>query len=327
MTYFLGRDVDVYITLEDGEHADKCVGLVAAPDSGNFPTVGLIATGSTAPSGNIFANGMDSDANVLASRVHDLTGVDLSISSSDEDVGPFLGQVSTQSVELRKEHIVTLTHKKGDEVWDAVYNGPSQITDYEGSIALSSMDGGTGQANLTGALVEIQKCKVGDYVGGIDGIPYGATIASLTEAGANSVVELSTNLTDTLSGVAPIINSLPTFQRQGARYGIMFDKDDSYTEKVSMGRTNPKHVVSGALVTRMFPSEKVYYGYRVHVRLKDQVEVYTVRNCAITGHTVSLNADGTSEETLELKTTVMPIMYTGSSTNTFYKANSTAGEL
>ena len=62
---------------------------------------------------------------ISISRVHDLTGVDLSISTSDEEVGPFLGQVSTQSVELRKDMTVTLTHKKGDEVWDAIYNGPS----------------------------------------------------------------------------------------------------------------------------------------------------------------------------------------------------------
>jgi len=320
MAYFLGRDVDVFVTLESAA-ADLCIGLEAQLDSAGYPTVGMIATGTTAPGGNVFANGMNSVANVSGSRVIDLTGVDLSISSTDEDVGPFIGQVSTQSVELRKEHVITLTRKKSDECWDSVFNGPASIADFEGSTALASMAGGSGQPNLTGALAQIQKCKVGDYIGGIAGIPYGTQIVSLSEAGASSVIEMSANTTATISSAAPVVNSMPTFLRQGARFGIMYDGS---TARVAMGRKNPKHVTSGTSFE--MNTDTVYYGYRVHIRMKDAAEVYTVRNAAITGHTVTLNADGVSEETLELSTTVPAILYTGA-TNTFYETLSKAGEL
>jgi len=109
--------------------------------------------------------------------------------------------------------------------------------------------------------------------------------------------------------------------RQGARYGIMYTGTSA---RVGMGRTNPKHVTSGT--SFKMNTDTVYYGYRVHVRLKDGMEVYTVKNAAITGHTVSLNSDGTSEETLELKTTVPSVLYTGSA-DTFYETLSKAGEL
>ena len=42
-----------------------------------------------------------------------------------------------------------------------------------------------------------------------------------------------------------------------------------------------------------------YFGYQLKVTLNSGVEVFTVPHCQITGHTVTLNADGTTEETLE----------------------------
>ena len=94
--------------------------------------------------------------------------------------------------------------------------------------------------------------------------------------------------------------------------------------QVSAGRTPMKETYSGS--TYGNSNEEIYYGYRVHVRMKDAQEVYTIRNAIISAHTVSMSADGVSEETLELKSGVMPIMYTGS-TGTFYSALTTAGEV
>jgi len=50
------------------------------------------------------------------------------------------------------------------------------------------------------------------------------------------------------------------------------------------------------------------YGYQVIVNMSDAEDVLTLRNCTITGHTVSLNADGTTEETLEFVTQVAPVI-------------------
>jgi len=52
-------------------------------------------------------------------------------------------------------------------------------------------------------------------------------------------------------------------------------------------------------VTTLTGSSVDYFGYQLKVKLKDAVEVFTVPHCQITGHTVTLNADGTTEETLE----------------------------
>jgi hypothetical protein len=53
------------------------------------------------------------------------------------------------------------------------------------------------------------------------------------------------------------------------------------------------------------------YGYRVFLKLKDQGEVMTLPNCCITGHAVTLNADGTSEETMEFMCYVEPMITSG----------------
>ena len=318
MTYFLGRDVDVYVTLES--LTDAAMGLEPGADmesgSPDSPMVGLIATGAVAPGGNIFANNMVDDATILLSRVHDLTGVDLSISTSDEEVGPFLGQVSTQSVELRKDMTITLTHKKGDEVWDGIYNGPSNGQEFE-NVLMKTTDV-TFNSTTTLVCTSTADLLVGMFVVHTS-VPRGTIIASISNA-TTAIMSQASNVSTASLSVG--FQTLPTYLHQGGRFGVMYDGTDA---RISMGRTNPKSAVSGA-VYALHPHNPVNYGYRVHIRLKDAVEVYTVRNAAITGHTVSLSADGVSEETLELKSTVLPVLYTGA-TNTFNNTLTVVGEM
>ncbi len=320
MAYFLGRDVDVFITLETQE-TDKAIGLSAQLDSQGYPLCAVVASGTTAPSGTIFANTMNSNpGNVSGSRVHDLTGVDLSISASDEEVGPFLGHAATQSVELRKEQVVTLTHKKTDECWDAVFNGPSDILTFDGSyLNTNTYSGVSGESTITGNATDVAECSVGDYIGGDDAVPLGTQIIQIP---TTTTMRLSNSLTDTLSAAAGelAVNPLPTYRRQGARAGIMYSGS---TMQVSSGRRPLWKAISGSSYGA--GNEKVYYGYRVHIKMKDGGEVYTVKNAAITGHTVSMNADGTSEETMELKAGIPATMYTGAS-DTFYATLSQIGE-
>jgi len=54
------------------------------------------------------------------------------------------------------------------------------------------------------------------------------------------------------------------------------------------------------------------FGYRLYLVLKDGSEVFVIRNCCLTGHTVSLNADGTQEETAEFYSYVKPLIVSGS---------------
>jgi hypothetical protein len=52
-------------------------------------------------------------------------------------------------------------------------------------------------------------------------------------------------------------------------------------------------------------------GYRIHVVLSGSTDVFTVRGCCVQGHTVSVNADGTSEETMEFMTYITPKVTNG----------------
>jgi len=52
----------------------------------------------------------------------------------------------------------------------------------------------------------------------------------------------------------------------------------------------------------------IEYGYRVVLTLNGGVEVLTIPNCVVVSHGVTVNADGTTDETLELMSYVTPII-------------------
>ena len=117
MVYFLGRDVSVVITTESSVAAES-IGI-----SGNKCVSGDTATAA----GTEFAAPMDTAAFASNTSVTDLTGVDISIGAMDEDI-TYIGQKGIAKVEQKKEITVTLTKKKNDNLWDTVYNGPTNAT-------------------------------------------------------------------------------------------------------------------------------------------------------------------------------------------------------
>jgi len=248
MVYFLGRDVDVFISTESTQDNDA-IGV----SGGNAHKLSNGQTGATyeATGTYMFAPSMPSAAAISGGRIKDMTGVDLSIGVSDTDVGPYFGQITTQKIELRKEHTVSLTRKKSNLSWDIMFAGPCLSTQYD------LVNGTT---------------KDAAYMGPRWGLS--------AESGSD---------TD----------------------GLM---------AISNGNFNPKFApaLSGGTSNSIF-------GYRIHLRLKNGAENYTVRNAMITGHTISINADGTQEETLELFSNVAPRLHTGS--NTFDMTLTTQTEL
>lgn len=116
MTYFLGRDMNVYIGTE------SAFGL-------HFKTGDYtVSTAVTAPAACTtfampLASGVVADTTNYAfgNLVVDLTGCDLSIGSVDEDV-TYFGLRSVAKVESKKETTVTLTRKKIDAMWDKLFN-------------------------------------------------------------------------------------------------------------------------------------------------------------------------------------------------------------
>ena len=72
--------------------------------------------------GTTFAENLDTSP--ALTKVADLTGVDLSIGVTDEDI-TYIGTKTVLKAEIKKETSITLTRKKSNNVWDVVYNGPT----------------------------------------------------------------------------------------------------------------------------------------------------------------------------------------------------------
>jgi hypothetical protein len=96
MVYFLGRDVAV--------------------------TIGAGSNVGVASNALDFTRTDFCNNDALGGAVSDLTGVDLSIGVTDEDV-TYIGSKTVLKAEIKKETTVSLTRKKSDNVWDIVFNG------------------------------------------------------------------------------------------------------------------------------------------------------------------------------------------------------------
>jgi hypothetical protein len=108
MVYFLGRDVAVTIA------AGNDIGVAS----------NLLVTNGT---GVQFC-----DRNLAGLAVSDLTGVDLGIGVTDEDV-TYIGSKTVLKAEIKKETTVSLTRKKSNNVWDIIFNGDGAPANSEGA--------------------------------------------------------------------------------------------------------------------------------------------------------------------------------------------------
>tara|TARA_R100001163_G_C5046606_1_gene183854 strand:+ start:459 stop:1088 length:630 start_codon:yes stop_codon:yes gene_type:complete len=111
MVYFLGRDVEVYVTTE-------------APSGASATGIYVTANGAlalTSGSGDSLAF-LPLNSGTSGNRSSDVTGVDVSIGAVDEDI-TYFGIRSTTKAEIKKETTVTLTKKKNDNVMESIYSG------------------------------------------------------------------------------------------------------------------------------------------------------------------------------------------------------------
>jgi len=115
MTYFLGRDVKVYIGTET-DAATVQWEPTATGSSWDFTD----GTGPVDTSHIMLAAARD-NADDEDSRVEQLSGVDLSIGAMDEDTS-YLGFRGVTKVEIKKETTISLTRKKQDASWDEWFN-------------------------------------------------------------------------------------------------------------------------------------------------------------------------------------------------------------
>jgi hypothetical protein len=109
MAYYLGRDVKVMICTENVDRG------ISIDGSNELQITAVEAVGN-------FANELTVSGAGTGYALSDLTGVDLGIGVTDEDI-TYIGQRSVLKAEIKKETTVTLTKKKSDMLWDKVFNG------------------------------------------------------------------------------------------------------------------------------------------------------------------------------------------------------------
>lgn len=246
MAYFLGRDVELAITTEHNDlgilvqenastntleptlvefdAAASVNQFDSSEDKANLFAGPRACEGANGPWGDQTGDGADlcTDGTtiIVASEAwnnepDNLTALDLSMGVMDEDVA-FIGQRNVLKAEVKKENSISITRKKKDAMWDAIYN----------------------EARF--------------------GIGKDVTVAT---------ADSTTGLFDGLR--AP-------------------DFSDC--------------------------------GYRVYIRFKESTtqydgEVFILRNCYITEHSVTVTADSTQEETLTLMSYTDPLVFDGVNPN------------
>tara|TARA_R110000824_G_scaffold67351_1_gene174336 strand:- start:101 stop:721 length:621 start_codon:yes stop_codon:yes gene_type:complete len=115
MAYYLGRDVKVYIANESTTGVRTMIDdemnvttTIAGDDIGEFAT-------------------NRGDPMAAHGQVTDLTGVDLGIGATDEDIS-FIGLRTVLKAEIKKETTLSLTRKKVNAVWDIIFSGDGTNT-------------------------------------------------------------------------------------------------------------------------------------------------------------------------------------------------------
>ena len=119
MTYFLGRDVNIYMSTES----------ISGSLSGSNSSDGLTALKLSAyPAGTNIGGGGDytiipprSIGIDSRTRITDVTGIDFSPGVVSEDLS-FMGKNTNLSAEIKKEFVITVTRKVSDSTFDLLYN-------------------------------------------------------------------------------------------------------------------------------------------------------------------------------------------------------------
>ena len=127
MVYFLGRDVKVAISTESASVVD--INSNAARGSSTSVVTDCIEK-LTSSAADVF------DGNSNYNPFTDVTGVELTLGKVDEDIA-YMGQRTALKAEIKKETSVTLTMKKNESFFDALFNSARYGVD--SSNALTNM--------------------------------------------------------------------------------------------------------------------------------------------------------------------------------------------
>jgi len=97
-----------------------------------------------------------------------------------------------------------------------------------------------------------------------------------------------------------------TKKKNSAAFDVMFNGDS--TGNLGRYGVDSGNALIGGL-TQPGARHDATFGFRIFIQLKDGEEVLCIRNAQMTAHTMTLNADGTQEETIEFTSMVNPNIF------------------
>ena len=120
MAYYLGSDVDVFMTTEHGTYSVSGGASAATAQSGSeSPNIG-------ANDGAPYTSIPDRATGINAkSKVTDVIGVDFTPGTRQEEIS-YMGKNTNLQAEIKKELILTLTRKVSDNTFDVLFNTPAR---------------------------------------------------------------------------------------------------------------------------------------------------------------------------------------------------------
>ena len=125
MAYFTGRDVRLWITTE---HSDDGIRIDGTAPGDQLITYPDADAGTNDP--NAIFTGLDG-AGLDAWMLSDITGVDVSVGATDEDIS-FLGLRNVGKLEVKKDTSVSITRKKSDVKLTMLFQGKTKASNSDG---------------------------------------------------------------------------------------------------------------------------------------------------------------------------------------------------
>jgi hypothetical protein len=336
MAYFLGRDVKVYLTTESTESQVNVISNEIT--TSDYATAGGVDAGIAAATATItFAGSIayNTSITIISTDGTDITytakadsdysanefdvdgGFDdkaLALKAAIEHASGHNGKITATGAFVSGEYVLTLTQAT------AGTEGNTTITENLGNTTKTNFTGGTSDPSaLAGTFAENLDIlpvltKLADLTGVDIGI--GVTDEDVTFMGSKTVLKAEIKKETTVSltrkktdSVWDVVYNGPTAANKGwtgtaaetgaygARWGVIEGTENAWY--IMNGLSAPKNVTD-------FGGTDVSFGYRVHIEMKNGVEVISIPGCQLTAHSITLNADGTTEETCEFISNVTP---------------------
>jgi len=331
MAYFLGRDVDIAISTEHptqgvvvkvfdseapgGSHTGPTDKLMAGVM--DFAQSSSVCEYTTANKSYVFAGpkafstGLGCDANGAFGTIggdgttlsdtewdnqpNNLTALDVSLGVQDEDVA-FIGQRNILKAEVKKENSLSLTRKKSDGMWDAIYNDARFGVKESNTVAEPTV-----AAPLPGLFTGL---SAPDFIG------CGYRVVVRFNQPAVAAITTSTG-NWSASGETLDVTSATGFSAGDV---VLVDDEVMILDSNGVDGNNLKVVPGDDGVRGTRGTTAAAHSTGATVTSYGQPgagEVLVFRNCYVTEHGVSLQVDGSQEETLTLMSYTDAKIYDG----------------